>query len=63
MESLPFNTSDLILQLDKDFPEKCPHPSTPDREIWMYAGKRELIRGLLSQLKAQEEDSTGSYDV
>lgn len=56
MESLPFQSHDLILQLDKAFPERCPNPSTPDREIWMYAGKRELVRGLVAQLKAQEED-------
>lgn len=63
MEFLPYNASDLILKLDAAFPEKCPDPSMSDREIWMYAGKRELVRGLLSQLKAQEEEETGSNDV
>lgn len=34
-----------------------------DREIWLYAGQRALVRGLLAQLKAQEEDDEGIQNV
>ena len=46
----------LIEALDERVPERCPDPSWSDREIWIYAGKRELIRVLKSELEAQENN-------
>lgn len=60
MINLPFTSSDLIRRLDQEFPERCPSVTLSDREIWFYAGKRELVRGLLAQLKAQEEEDQGT---
>lgn len=57
MINLPVFSSDLILELDKDFPERCPDPSTTEREIWMQAGERRLVRMLLEKKRQLEEDS------
>ena len=46
----------LIEALDERVPERCPDPSWSDREIWIYAGKRELIRLLKTELEAQEDN-------
>lgn len=59
MITLPHISSDLIRRLDQETPERCPSVTMSDREIWLYAGKRELVRGLLAQLKAQEEEDQG----
>jgi len=45
--------ADLVEWLDWLYPEKCPEPNTPDREIWLYAGKRSIVRMLKDQLGAQ----------
>lgn len=52
---IPYTAEELIEQLDKLYPERTPSIDMSDREIWMYAGKRELIRVLLESLKQQEE--------
>jgi hypothetical protein len=32
--------------LDKLVPHRCPLPDQSEREIWMYAGKRQLVDAL-----------------
>jgi hypothetical protein len=54
---IPLYSYDLIDELDKLFPERCPDPEDSEREIWMKAGRRELIRSLLIW-KEKEENST-----
>lgn len=49
-------SQELIDYLNATVPEKCPDPRTPDREIWMYSGKRELVRGLIAQFHSQQEN-------
>lgn len=44
----------LIAELDKMYPHKCPGPKDGEREMWMYAGKRELVDSLLFHLKSDE---------
>ncbi|MFR0874370.1 MAG: hypothetical protein ACLSHC_06970 [Bilophila wadsworthia] len=39
-------------------PERCPGLKQPEREIWMYAGKRELVRNLITVLERQERERT-----
>ena len=57
---IPYTAEELIEQLDKMFPEYTPEVDWNDREIWMYAGKRELIRMLKVWLEnADEEDVKG----
>jgi hypothetical protein len=43
-----------IRYLDERFPERCPSPSDSEREIWMKAGERRLVRHLLNLLQKQE---------
>jgi hypothetical protein len=58
---LPALAIDLIEELNKAVPEMCPNATMSDREIWMYAGKRELIRSLLSRqtYTAASDDTAG----
>lgn len=47
-------TEDTINDLNRAVPERCPNPSDSEREIWMYAGKRELVRYLQHQYKVSQ---------
>lgn len=57
MSNLPVFSADLIKQLDRDYPERCPDPSDQVAEMWMKAGERRLVRNLLERLRQLEEDS------
>lgn len=46
---------ETVEALDKLFPEKCPRPLDKEREIWMYAGKRDLVRSLIRCYEMQQE--------
>jgi hypothetical protein len=52
--NLSLYSYDLIESLDKQYPEKCPDILDTERTIWMYAGKRELIRTLCNLRKKDE---------
>lgn len=41
--------------LDQQFPERCPDPKDTERELWMKAGERRLVRHLLLHFKRQEQ--------
>lgn len=56
LQTTPSLSTELITQLDKQFPHKCPDPTMSDREIWMYAGSRALIDLLLARLKIEDEE-------
>jgi hypothetical protein len=45
---------DLIEDLNKCYPEKCPDVLDTERMIWMYAGKRELVKTLVALKKRDE---------
>lgn len=53
---LPPLTKALVDALDKQFPEKCPSIADTERMIWMYAGKRELVRYIQNQFRLQNEE-------
>ena len=53
-------SKDLIDHLEEMIPHKCPNQSMPERAIWMYAGKRELVDMLVSRLKYSEERQIAS---
>lgn len=62
MKELPSTTIELIDLLDQVFPHKCPKPNESERDIWMYAGKRELIDLLKDRASGKNKQSTkGSY--
>jgi len=47
----------LIKALEEAIPEKCPDITDRKRAIWMYAGKRQVVRMLRAvYLEQQEED-------
>lgn len=60
MEKLPMLAADLITELDAIYPERCPTLTTTEREIFWYAGQRELVRNLKSRL---EQELQGDDDV
>lgn len=53
---IPDFSIDLIKMLDKLYPEQSPNPKDSEREIWIKAGKRELVRNLVSSMKQKEEE-------
>lgn len=57
MDKLPILSVDLIDWLDEQYPERCPDPKQSDREIWIYAGARQVVRSLLAKKKQEEEEN------
>ncbi len=57
MIKLPLLSVDLITELNKDFPEQSPDPQDTERELWMKAGERRIVRMLLSKVKQLEEET------
>lgn len=57
LSDLPDLSPALVDALDALFPEKCPDIQDTERAIWMYAGKRELVRALRIMLKRQQEQA------
>lgn len=56
MEQLPVLSVDLVDTLNKEYPECSPDPADTERELWMKAGERRLVRGLLARKREAEED-------
>lgn len=59
MQTLPHSVSQLIKQLDKDYPPVTPLDDIHDRELWGKIYQRRLIDNLLFLLKEpplQEKD-------
>jgi hypothetical protein len=46
--AIALSCSSLIDMLDELYPERSPDLSDPERLVWMKAGKRELVRDLLT---------------
>ena len=47
----------LVRDLDDLFPHKCPSISMSEKEIWFYAGQREIVDWLIERREAQEFES------
>ena len=52
---LPLTIPEFIEWLDNLYPERCPDINDSEREIWMKAGERRLVRSLISKLKSTEQ--------
>ena len=50
---VPIN-AELVDWLDKTIPEHCPDVTDTDRQIWMYAGKRFLVRQIKAAFEKQK---------
>jgi hypothetical protein len=55
MDALPPIPQNLIDKLEEIIPERCASLSMSDREIWFYAGKRELVRILKDHYESQNQ--------
>tara|TARA_R100001460_G_scaffold89074_1_gene130614 strand:- start:2712 stop:2930 length:219 start_codon:yes stop_codon:yes gene_type:complete len=53
---IPALDSRLVEALNERFPERCPDPEMSDREIWIEAGKRSVVRFLIDQLENQKNN-------
>lgn len=47
MTLLPDSAEELVKRLDAIYPERTPTPDLSERELWMRAGERRLVRRLL----------------
>ena len=56
MRRIPTLSKELIQALNERVPERCPDPTWTDREIWIYTGKRELVKFLVNEFKEQEDN-------
>jgi hypothetical protein len=55
-QTLPFIPQDLLDDLNRRYPERCPEVDWSDRDIWLKAGERRVIRFLNEQFKRQNEN-------
>jgi len=55
MKTLPHTAFDLVRELDTDYPERSPDSKDTERELWMKAGERRLVRGLLARVEYTED--------
>ena len=49
MKPLPATVEELIAELDRLYPEQCPRAGDRRSDIWMTAGAREVVRGLIAR--------------
>lgn len=56
MDQLPVVPQELLEALDRRFPERCPEPEWSDREIWIRAGERRVVRFLKRVFEQQNEN-------
>lgn len=63
MDQLPVIPQDLLEELDKRFPERCPEPSWSEREIWMRTGERRVVRFLKHVFEQQNSNILGDNHV
>jgi hypothetical protein len=57
MDKQPYIEKDLIEWLEQAYPERCPNINDPERAIWLYAGRREMVKVLRAIYQTQEEES------
>jgi hypothetical protein len=55
-DAFPHIPKELIEELDNRFPERCPDPLWTDREIWIKAGERRLVKFLLAHYERQNSN-------
>lgn len=60
MKVLPATAEALVNELDGLYPERSPSPHENDRELWMRAGERRLVRALLRRLNITHQEQMKS---
>lgn len=53
LEDVPISR-ELVEWLEKTVPERCPGIMDTERQIWMYAGERSLVRKLRAAFDKQQ---------
>ena len=48
---------ELLRELDKLYPDKCPDLSMTDREVWVAVGNRQVVSGLLTAWQEAHTDN------
>jgi hypothetical protein len=48
----------LMEELEKKWPEKCPHLDWSDREIWLYVGLRQLVSIFRASFDTQQKKAS-----
>lgn len=52
---LPNTADEVVRLLDEAFPERCASPSQTERDIFFYAGQREVVRFLKALQDRRDE--------
>jgi hypothetical protein len=55
-DSLPPISKALVKALEERCPEKCPELSMSEKEIWFYAGQRQIVRLIKKAYEDQNEN-------
>jgi hypothetical protein len=53
---LPATADEVVALLDAAFPEQSADPAWSDRQVWIEAGKRQVVRFLL-ELQRRRDDA------
>ena len=53
--NFPTITEALIVELNKRWPEQCADPQWTDREVWISAGQRSVVRFLNTVYEEQQQ--------
>jgi hypothetical protein len=54
-DSLPPISKALVDALEERCPEKCPDITMTEKEIWFYAGQRQIVRLITKAYQDQNE--------
>ena len=55
-ESFPPISKALVTALEERCPEKCPELTMTEKEIWFYAGQRQIVRLIKKAYEEQNEN-------
>jgi hypothetical protein len=53
----------LLEVLNAHYPERCPEPTTSDRDIWIAVGQRKVVRWLNDHYERQQTGDGVSVSV
>lgn len=63
-QTLPLHDIPAFIEwLEQLYPEKCPDPKDSEREIWMKAGERRVVKVLIAKLQATERAEMTKGDI
>lgn len=60
---LPATADQVVELLNQRFPDRCPDPKDPEREVWMKAGERRVVQWLLELRRRRDDNLLDSINV